>query len=141
MKSSKKIPLIVVPIAGFIILLYLVPTNEFFGSNYYNSESPAPMMILENNHDEILKGFKITPVSCSKTTEGLNESHFQIANNHSKDYDVILGISFTENDSILYEKEISVRVLGGQTTDQIHLSDKEYDNPVCVVQINDWLEI
>lgn len=88
-----------------------------------------------------MRGFKITPISCSIIDTGLNESHFQITNTNQKDYDVRIGVKFTDNDSILYEKEILVRILAGETLDQIHLSDHRYDNPVCVVQINGLAEI
>ena len=99
------------------------------------------MMILENNSDEVMLGFKIIPVSCGISDSDLNESHFQITNTHQRDYDITIKISFTDNDSVLYEKEILSRILAGETTDQTHLSDKKYNNPICVVQINDWSEI
>ena len=140
MKTSLFV-IIGIVIVGISITLLFIPSNEFFGISSYNPESPSPMMILENDSDDVMKGFKITPVSCSVSDDGLNESHFQITNTHSNDYDVTIGVSFTDNDSILYEKEVIVRILAGQTTDQIHLSDVKYDNPICVVQINDLLEI
>ena len=128
-------------ITGVSIALLFIPSNEFSGISSYNPESPSPMMILENNSNDIMSGFKITPVSCSVSDDGLNESHFQVTNTHRNDYDVTVGVSFTDNNSVLYEKEVTIRILGGQTTDQIHLSDRAYSNPICVVQINDWSEI
>lgn len=123
-----------------IVALFFIPTNEFFGQSSYNSESPAPMMVLENQ-DEMNMSFKITPGGCNETKSGLTESQFQVTNTQEKDYDLLIGVSFSNNESILYEKEIQVRVLAGTTIDQIHLSDKVYDNPICVVQINGWSEI
>lgn len=126
--------------AVVIVVLFFIPANEFFGQSSYNSESPAPMMVLENQ-DVMKMGFKITPVGCNETKSGLTESRFQVTNTQEKDYDLLIGVSFTDNEIILYEKEIKVRVLAGETIDQIHLSDKVYDNPICVVQINEWSEI
>lgn len=137
---SKKIIVISIVAGGIFTGLWFVPENEFFGISSYHPESPAPMMILENNSDKIMSGFKITPVSCSITDDGFNESHFQITNINQKDYDVNIKISFTDNYSILYEKEIMIRVLAGQTINQIHLSDKMYNNPTCVVQIQSFSE-
>lgn len=141
MAPTKIISGISIFVVGILIALYFVPTNEFFGISSYNEESPSPMMILGNDYDEILSGFEITPVSCSVSDNGLNESHFQIANMHDKGYGVKLLVSFTDNDSVLYEKEVDVVLLAKQTINQTHQSDDTYDNPICVVQISDWYEV
>ena len=137
--SPKKTVVITIPIAGVLLALMFIPVNEFAGIDSYHPESPSPMMIFESN-DEIMKGFKITPIGCSETASGLTESRFQVTNTHNKDYDVKVGILFTNNDGILYEKEVIVRILAGQTITQTHLSDDTYDNPICVVQFNGWSE-
>ena len=138
--SKKKIAVIIIPSIAVLIVLFFFPTSEFLGNSSNNEESPSPIMVLENS-DDILSGLKITPISCSETTSGLTESHFQITNTNEKDYEVNVGISFTDNETVLYEKQIKLKVLSGQTDNQNHLSDDVYDNPVCVVQIIDYSEI
>lgn len=124
-----------------LITLMFVPTNEFFviRSNTH-SESPSPIMVYENS-DDFLAGLEIIPVGCNKTESGLNESEFQISNTSNNDYKVRIGISFIDNDVVLYENETNLTVLAGQTINQGHLSDKPYDNPLCVVQIKNWSKI
>ena len=124
-----------------LIILMFVPTNEFFviRSNTH-LESPSPIMVYENS-DDFLAGLEIIPVGCNKTESGLNESEFQISNSSDNNYKVRIGISFIDNDAVLYENETDLSVLAGQIINQSHLSDKPYDNPVCVVQIKDWSKI
>ena len=138
--SKKKIAIIVIPSIAILIVLFFLPTNEFLGNSSYNEKSPSPIMILENNGD-ILLGLKIIPIGCSETSSGLTESRFQITNTNENDYEVNVGVSFTDNEIVLYEKEIRLKILSGQTVGQNHLSDDVYDNPVCVVQIIDWSEV
>lgn len=135
--SSKKIAVIAIPVAGVLIALFFIPTNEFFGISSHNPEPTSPMMIFEGS-DEMSKGFKITPLTCNESYSGLTESHFLITNTHNQDYDVQVSVSFTDNYGILYEKEVIVRLLAGETKDQIHLSDDIYDNPICVVRVSNW---
>ena len=137
--STKKITLAII-VVGFSFVLIFIPANNFFGLIPSDQKSPSPFMILQSD-DEIMSGFKIIPLSCKESEQGLTESAFQITNNHEKDYEVNLGISFTDNDGILEEKEITIKILSGETVNQIHLSGDVYENPICVVQINDWLEI
>ena len=120
--------------------LFFIPTNEFLGIASNNEESPSPIMVLENS-DVVLMGLKITPLACSETVSGLTESQFQITNSNEKDYEVTIKVSFTNNEMILYEKQAKLKVLSGQTVNQNHLSDAIYENPVCVVQIDNWQEI
>lgn len=91
-------------------------------------------MILENS-DVVLMGLKIIPVGCNETSSGLTESLFQITNSNEDDYKVEIKISFTDNESVLYEKQVVMNLLSGQTVNQNHFSDQAYDNPICVVQI------
>ena len=138
--SPKKATIIIIPSLAIIIGLIFIPTNDFFGINPHNSESPSPLMILESSEDVIM-GFKIIPGSCFETPSGLTESQFQVTNTHEDDFDVNLGVSFTDNESILFEKQVKVRILSGQTITQVQLSDEVYDNPVCVVKIIGWSEV
>lgn len=138
--SPKKKITIIIPSVAILIALFFIPINEFFGINSYNEESPSPIMILENS-DDILMGFKITPIGCVETSSGLTESQFQITNTHEGNFLVKVKISFTDNEKVLYEKQESIEILSGQTINQNQLSDKVYDNPICVVQIVDWSEI
>lgn len=138
--SPKKIAIITIPSMAVIIALIFIPTNDFFGIIPHNSDSPSPMMVLESS-DDIMMGFKITPGSCFETSSGLTESQFQITNTNEKDFEVLLGVSFTDNENILFEKQVKVTILSEQTINQIHLSDDVYDNPVCVVKIIEWSEI
>ena len=138
--SPKKIAIITIPSLAVIIALIFIPTNDFFGIIPHNSESPSPMMVLENDED-IMMGFRIIPGSCNETPSGLTESQFQITNTNEKNFEVILGVSFTDNEGVLFEKQVKVEILSGQTINQIHLSDDVYDNPVCVVKIIEWSEI
>ena len=138
--SRKKIIAIIIPSVAILIALFFIPINEFFGIGSYNEESPSPIMILENS-DDMLMGFKITPVGCVETPSGLTESQFQITNTHEGDFLVTIKISFTDNDEVLYEKQEKVEILSGQAINQNQLSDKAYDNPICIVQIIDWSEI
>ena len=139
MSLCKKLIAILVFAAGISVGLAFLPTNEFFGIDSHNSESPSPMMVL-GSQDKIKMGFKITPVGCTETNSGLTESQFRITNTHDKDYDVLIGIMFTDGDVVLDEKETKVRILAGETIDQIYLSGGVYDNPICVVQINGGYE-
>jgi len=123
-----------------LIALMFVPVNDFFDPSLHNSESPPPIMVYENSGD-VLMGLKIIPIGCAENDSGLTESEFKISNTSDSDYEVRAGISFTDNDSVLYEKEIGLLIKSGQIINQIHLSDKTYDNPICVVQINDWSKI
>ncbi|MGD8638315.1 MAG: hypothetical protein PVG43_05390 [Nitrosopumilaceae archaeon] len=137
--SPKKATIIIIPSLAVIITLMFIPTN-FFGINPHDSKSPSPLMILENNEDVIM-GFKIIPRSCNETSSGLTESQFQIINTHENDFEVTIGVSFTDNDGILFEKRVKEEILSGQTINQSHFSDKAYDNPICVVKILEWSEI
>ena len=138
--APKKIAIITISSLAVIIALIFIPTNDFFGITPHNSESPSPMMVLENDED-IMMGFRIIPGSCNETSSGLTESQFQIKNINEKNFEVILGISFTDNEEVLFEKQVKVEILSGQTINQIHLSDDVYNNPVCVVKIIEWSEI
>lgn len=138
--SPKKATIIIASSLVVIIALMFIPTNDFFGIMPHNSESPSPMMVLESS-DDVMMGFKIIPGNCFETSSGLTESQFQITNTNEKDFEVLLGVSFTDNENILFEKEVKVTILSGQTINQNHLSDDVYDNPVCVVKIIDWSEI
>jgi len=140
MTLRKIIGIIGVILTAILVVLVFVPTNEFFGISSHNPESPSPIMVYENSGDVPI-GLKIIPVGCNKADAGFNESEFQISNTSDHDYKVRLGISFTDNDVVLYEKETNITVLAGQTINQSHLSDKPYDNPVCVVQIKEWSKI
>jgi len=138
--SKKKITIITIPSIAVLIVLFFISTNEFLGNISNNEKSPSPIMVLENS-DDVLLGLKITPIACSETASGLTESHFQITNTNQNDYEVNVGVSFTNNETVLYEKQIKLEILSGQTVNQIHQSDDVYDNPVCVVQIIDYSEI
>jgi len=140
MTTKKTIGIIGVIATAIIVALVFVPTNEFSGISSRNPESPSPIMVYENS-DDMLIGLEIIPVGCNKTESGLNESEFQISNTSDNDYKVRVGISFTDNDAVLYEKETGITVHAGKTINQSHLSDKPYDNPICVVQIKDWSKI
>jgi hypothetical protein len=137
--TRKKI-IIPILVAGILITLLFIPANEFLIIDSQRGESPSPIMVLENS-DTVLLGLQIIPVSCNETENGFTESHFQITNNNEKDYDVKVEISFTDNSGVLYEKQVNLEVLSGQTINQNFLSDKIYDNPVCVVKIVEWEEI
>ncbi|MCV0401738.1 MAG: hypothetical protein K5777_07160 [Nitrosopumilus sp.] len=123
-----------------LFALFFVPYNVFFGDDS-NSTIPSAMMILGNDSDETLQGFKITPINCIVTPAGFHEYHFQVTNTHEKDYGIMMSVSFTDNQSTLYEKEIDIVLLAGQTVNQAHPSDDVYENPICVAQINSWYEI
>lgn len=86
-------------------------------------------------------GLKIIPVGCNETSSGLTESLFQIRNSNEDDYEVEVKVSFTDNEVVLYEKQVVMEILSGQTVNQNHFSDQVYDNPVCVVQIVNWTKI
>lgn len=137
--STKKIVGILIAVSFALLALLVLPENTFFGINSHSSESPSPMEIRTKNN-EIIGGFEIFPVECMKNSSGLTESHFQITNTHDEDYGVKIGILFTNNDAVLYEKEVDVVIMAGHTINQVHKSDFAYENPVCVVQINDWYE-
>ncbi|MGD8707530.1 MAG: hypothetical protein PVI88_02470 [Nitrosopumilaceae archaeon] len=138
--TPKNATIIIVSSLAVVIALIFIPANDFFGVIPHDSESPSPMMVLENGED-IIMGFKIIPGSCNETPSGLTESQFQITNTNEKNFEVILGVSFTDNEEVLFEKQVKVEIPSGQTINQIHLSDDVYDNPVCVVKIIDWSEI
>jgi len=137
---SKKFLIIIISISVIFGTLFFVPTNEFLGIDSMNEESPSPMMILEIT-DDVLMGLKIIPVSCEETSSGLTESSFRVKNTNEKDYEVTIGVSFTDNDVVLYEKQVKVTILSGQTINQNHLSDDVYDNPICVAKIDSGSEI
>ncbi|MFB5636773.1 MAG: hypothetical protein ACE5RB_09115, partial [Nitrosopumilus sp.] len=124
--SPKKIVIITIPFIAILITLFFIPTNEFLNTN--EKESPSPIMIFENS-DDVLVGIKIIPVSCNETTSGLTESNFQITNTNENNYEVGVEVSFTDNEAILYEKQVKVKILSGQTVNQNHLSDDVYENP------------
>jgi len=138
--SRKKITIITIPSIAVLIALLFIPANWFFGINSYNEESPSPIMVLENTN-QILMGFKITPIGCQENPSGLTESQFQITNTNENNYEIRIAVSYTDNEKVLYEKQVSVAVLSGQTINQSHLSDDKYDNPICVVKIVDWSKI
>ena len=140
MTTRKIIGIIGVIVAVILVALIFVPTNEFSSISSPNPDSPSPIMVYENS-DDMLIGLEIIPVGCNKTDTGLNESEFQISNTSDDDYKVRVGISFTDNDAVLYENETDLTVLAGQIINQSHLSDRPYENPVCVVQIKDWSKI
>lgn len=138
--SRKKFFIIAIPVIGILMALLFIPTNLFFGINSYNEESPSPIMVLENTED-VLLGLKITPISCRETDSGLTESQFQITNNNENDYKVKVSISYTNNEEILFEKEVNLTIFSSQTINQNHLSDAVYDNPVCVVKIINYTKV
>ena len=138
--SPKNVTIIIASSLAVIIALIFIPTNDFFGITPHNSESPSPMMVLGNDED-VMMGFKIIPGSCNETPSGLTESQFQITNTNEQNFEVILGVSFMDNEKILSEKQVKVEILSGETINQIHLSDDEYNNPVCVVKIIEWSKI
>ena len=140
MTTRKIIGIIGVIVAVILVALIFVPTNEFSSISSPNPDSPSPIMVYENSDDSLM-GLEIIPVGCNKTEAGLNESEFQISNTSDNDYKVRIGISFTDNDAVLYENETDLTVLAGQIINQSHLSDRPYENPVCVVQIKDWSKI
>ena len=137
---SKKFLIIIISISVIFGTLFFVPKNELLGIDSMNGESPSPMMVLENT-DDVLMGLKIIPVSCEETSSGLTESRFRIENTNENDYEITIGVSFTDNEAVLYEKQVKEIILSGQTINQNHLSDDVYDNPICVVKIDSWSEI
>ena len=140
MTTKKIVGIIGIIATAVLVALIFVPTNEFFDISSHNPKSPSPIMVYENS-DDFLIGLEIIPVGCNKTYAGLNESEFRISNISDNDYKVRIGISFTDNDAVLYENETELIVLAGQKINQRYLSEKPYDNPVCVVQIKDWSKI
>ena len=141
MTLRKILGITVVITAVILVTLMFVPTNEFFviRSNTH-AEFPSPIMVYENS-DDMLMGLKIIPVGCNTIDTGITESEFQISNISDHDYEVKVGMSFTENDVVLYKKEINLTVIAGQTIHRSYLSDKTYDNPICIVQIKKWSKI
>lgn len=138
--STKKIAIITISSIVILITLFFIPTTEFLGISSHNEESPSPIMILESS-DDVLMGLKITPVGCNEVASGLTESRFQITNTNEKDYEVTVKVSFMDNETILYEKQVKITIMSGQTVNQNHLSNSIYENPVCVAQIVEWSEI
>ena len=45
----------------------------------------------DQSKNELINGFKITPLGCEKVNEDFTESRFSIANNHDQDFTVWFG--------------------------------------------------
>lgn len=105
-------------IIGMVILvvLFFIPTNEFFGIDSHSSESPPPIVVLNNYPDD----FEITPISCTENFDSI-EFQFSVANNLDKDYR--LGIHLVQNDNknqTLAKQAILVETVAGKTTFENH---------------------
>jgi len=111
-KSQTK--LVVGGVIGAIILviLFFIPTNEFFGTDSYNSESPPPIVVLNNYQDD----FEITPTSCTRNSDSI-EFQFSIANNLDDDYRLEIHLVLNDNqDQLIAKQAILVETYAGETT-------------------------
>jgi len=137
--KSKVVTVIGMGICLLLFGLYFIPSGAILKIDS-DSVISSPLMVL-GNADGVPSGFTIVPINCSVVSAGFHESNFQVTNTHENDYGLKIRVSFTDDHSVLYEKEIDVVLLSGQTTNQAHRSDNVYENPICVVQIIDWYEL
>jgi len=133
------IKLVVGGVIGAIILviLFFVPTNEFFGIDSYNSESPPPIVVLNNYQDD----FEITPTSCTSNSESI-EFQFSIANNLDDDYRLEIHLVLNDNqDQAIAKQAILVEMSPGETTFekyQMPLDSRQYS---CGIEMKRFEEI
>ena len=118
--------------AIILVVLFFIPVNEFSSVDSFDSESPPPIVVLTNYHED----FEITPTSC-KPTKDTVEFEFSIQNNLDDDYYLELELAlFNENDQDLSREAILVQIEAGQTIHEKHQTFFNPDMKSCVIELD-----
>jgi hypothetical protein len=131
---SSKTKFVIGGIIGTIIIvvLFLIPANEF-GIESKNSESPPPILVLNNNPDD----FEINPIKCEKGLE-IIEFEFNIKNNLEEDY--LLEIHLTLKDENEQDLSIEAKIIevgAGETMLVTHQAPFNSAMAMCGIQLED----
>jgi len=87
--------------------------------------------------DELVNGFKITPLGCEKVNEEFTESRFSVANNHDQDFHVALAIMLTVDGNIVDAQDASFDIPAGDIVEDIKVLNNGDGKNYCVVQIRE----
>jgi len=123
--------------AVMLVALFFIPTNDFFGIDSHSSESPPPIVVLNNHPDD----FEINPISCATRSDFI-EFQFDIANKLDKDY--LLEIHLVQNnidDQNLSRQAILVKTVAGKTTFENYIMPLESNMNTCVIELKSSDEI
>jgi len=130
---SSKSKFIIGGIIGAIILvsLFFIPTNEFFGTSTYNSESPPPIVVLSNHPDD----FGIEPVKCT-IESNIVEFQFNVENKLEEDYRLEIHLILNDkNEGSLSREAILVETHSGEITTVNHQAPFNPDFVTCQIEI------
>lgn len=132
MKISKVKLSIGVIIGGIILVsLLFIPTDQFFGTNSYNSISPPPMLVLNNYH----KDFEVISTSCIVDSDFV-EINFSINNKLDKNYSLELHLLQKGiNNEDLSREGIIVRTIAGKTISETHQVSLEQGLNICGIEV------
>ena len=136
---TSKIKLSVVGIIGGIILVSLlfISTDEVFEINFQNSESPLPVIVL-NNYNDL---FDVTSISCRVDSSSL-EIKFSISNKLDKNYQLELYLlQMGINNENLSRNKILVETTAGKTISETHQVYLQQDLNTCGIEINRIIDI
>ena len=91
----------------------------------------------DQSKNELINGFKITPLGCDKVNEDFTELRFSVANNHNQDFHVVLAIMLTVDGNIVDGKDVSFDILAGDIVEDIKVLNNGDGKNNCVVQIRE----
>ena len=131
---SSKTKFVIGGIAGAIIIvaLFFIPANEFYGINSYNSESPPPIQVLNNYHEE----FEINPIKCSAESE-IVEFEFNVENKLDEEYRLKIHLVLIDkNNQPLSMEAILVEIGAGQSTTERHQTPFNPEMEMCSIELN-----
>lgn len=116
--------------AIIIVVLFLIPTNEF-GIESKNSDSPPPILVLSNNPDD----FEINPIKCEKGLE-IVEFEFNVQNNLEDNYRLEIHLTLKdENEQDLSKEAKLVEVGAGETTLVTHQAPFNSKMAMCGIEL------
>lgn len=130
---SSKTKFVVGGIIGaiIIVILFLIPTNEFLGVDSKNSESPPPILVLSSHPDD----FDINPIKCEEAPENV-EFVFNVKNKLDEDYRLELHLTLKDkNEQNLSIEAKMVEVNAGETLLVTHQTPFNSSMEMCGIEL------
>lgn len=129
--KSKSLIVVGIIMAGVLSALFFISTNEFFGINSYNPESPPPIVVLSNEPEK----FEIIPNSCLSKSD-IVEFQFNVENKLDENYRLEIHLVLNDiNNSNLSRETILVETLAGKTITVSHDAPSNPDFVSCQIEL------
>ncbi len=125
--------LIIGGIVGAVIFvaLFFIPTNQFFGIDSYNTESPPPIVVLSNYPES----FEIIPIKCTTKSDTV-EFQFNVENKLDENYRLEIHLVLNDiNNESLSRQAILIETHSGETTFESHQTPYNSDMTTCTIEL------